>query len=464
MIKYYYDELGQVTREDNGELGKTIVYTYDKSGHILKTTEYALVSGTSLGTPTKTNNYGYNDVNWKDKLTSYNGKTITYDAIGNPTTYDGYTFRWEAGRSLKYVNGNGKNIEYKYNIDGIRTGKIVDGIKYNYTLEGNNVVYEEINNGSTTDKIIYNYGDSGLVGFTLNNTEYFYIRNAQSDIIGIIDSNGTQVVSYTYDTWGKLISIDGTLKDTVGVKNPYRYRGYRYDSEIGLYYLNSRYYNPEWGRFLNADGLTSTGQGFIGNNMFVYCLNNPASNKDNNGYLSHYVMADGGGRYTKTPSDSGEVQKTQYSIPNLFSAISGSVIEAVGNISKTCKAYLNNGVMNLYPDSSIAQKIMPYASATKKISKAFMVVTTALDVGRTWDPDVNMSTGQRIGKTALQLVGIGAAFAVGYFVTGPIIAAGMAAGGVTAAVYVIGAGLIDFAAGTAIGWGQNTIYKKCGME
>ena len=101
--------------------------------------------------------------------------------------------------------------------------------------------------GSTPTKtLVYNYGDNGLVGFTFNNTEYFYIRNAQSDIIGILNSAGNVVVEYTYDSWGQVISIEGELKDTVGVINPYRYRGYRYDNETGFYYLQSRYYNPEW--------------------------------------------------------------------------------------------------------------------------------------------------------------------------------------------------------------------------
>jgi RHS repeat-associated protein len=86
----------------------------------------------------------------------------------------------------------------------------------------------------------------------LNGTEYYYIKNAQGDIIGLFDKTGTQVVSYSYDTWGKLISIGGSLASTVGAENPYRYRGYRYDSETGLYYLQSRYYNPDWGRFVNA--------------------------------------------------------------------------------------------------------------------------------------------------------------------------------------------------------------------
>ena len=115
------------------------------------------------------------------------------------------------------------------------------------------------------------------------NGEYYYIRNLQGDIIGLIDKNGTEVVSYTYDTLGKLISIEGSLKDTVGVKNPYRYRGYRYDTETGLYYLNARYYNPEWGRFINADGaLGATGE-LLSYNMFAYCFNNPVNLEDPSG-------------------------------------------------------------------------------------------------------------------------------------------------------------------------------------
>jgi RHS repeat-associated protein len=120
---------------------------------------------------------------------------------------------------------------------------------------------------------------------TLNDTEYFYIRNGQGDITGLIDTAGTQVVSYIYDSWGKLISIDGSLKDTVGLKNPYRYRGYRYDTETGLYYLQSRYYNPEMGRYINADDvefLGATGT-LLSYNLFGYCDNNPVNKVDYNG-------------------------------------------------------------------------------------------------------------------------------------------------------------------------------------
>ncbi|GAA0756105.1 RHS repeat-associated core domain-containing protein [Clostridium sartagoforme] len=117
------------------------------------------------------------------------------------------------------------------------------------------------------------------------NGEYFYIRNIQGDIIGLIDKSGTEVASYSYDTWGQLISIEGSLKDTVGVKNPYRYRGYRYDIETELYYLNARYYNAEWGRFINADTFLGIDGMLLSHNLFSYCMNNPVNHTDSSGYF-----------------------------------------------------------------------------------------------------------------------------------------------------------------------------------
>ncbi|MEG0775477.1 MAG: hypothetical protein RR409_19320, partial [Clostridium sp.] len=150
-IKYYYNELNEVIREDNGILGKTIVYSYDIGGNILSKKEYEPIEGevTAVHSPTKVTNYTYEDSVWRDKLSSYNGKSITYDQIGNPLTYDGYNFTWEMGRQLKSINGNGKAISYKYNDSGIRTEKIVDGVTTNYHLVGDKVTFE----GSGSDKI-----------------------------------------------------------------------------------------------------------------------------------------------------------------------------------------------------------------------------------------------------------------------------------------------------------------------
>ena len=102
-------------------------------------------------------------------------------------------------------------------------------------------------------------------------------------MVGLIDTNGTQVVSYVYDAWGRAVSVTGSMSSTAGALNPFRYRGYEYDTESGLYYLNSRYYDPTTMRFVNADGLVSTGQGLIGANMFAYCLNNPVMFSDMDG-------------------------------------------------------------------------------------------------------------------------------------------------------------------------------------
>lgn len=115
------------------------------------------------------------------------------------------------------------------------------------------------------------------------------MKNLQGDIIGILDNNLAQVVSYTYDSWGKLISIKDTngneITDTtnIGLINPYRYRSYRYDAETELYYLNSRYYNPEWGRFINGDGYGGQVGELLSHNVYAYCLNNPINLYDPNG-------------------------------------------------------------------------------------------------------------------------------------------------------------------------------------
>ena len=132
----------------------------------------------------------------------------------------------------------------------------------------------------------------GNIWMRYDGTRYYYVTNLQGDVVAILDANGNSVVQYTYDAWGKVLSITGSMADTIGTINPLLYRGYIYDHDTGLYFLQTRYYNPTIGRFICADVYVATGQGFVGNNMFAYCLNNPVYLKDSFGTYSVATIDD----------------------------------------------------------------------------------------------------------------------------------------------------------------------------
>jgi len=145
--------------------------------------------------------------------------------------------------------------------------------------------------------------------------EYYYFeKNLQGDIVTIYDIYGSVVVKYTYDAWGN-VSSNVINANSPAIYNGFKYRGYYYDSETGLYYLNSRYYDPAVGRFINADSYISTGQGLAGYNMYAYCRNEPVFRKDSLGTedvcatntenddnpLNDYGKAPSGGSSGRTP-------------------------------------------------------------------------------------------------------------------------------------------------------------------
>ncbi len=131
-----------------------------------------------------------------------------------------------------------------------------------------------------------------LIGFRYNNETYYYKKNYQEDIVGIYNSNYELICTYEYDSYGQVVSIKDVLGNLIEDENhianinPYRYRSYYYDKETKLYYLNSRYYNPEWGRFINADGIIGTSESYLGYNLYAYCENNPIINVDSEGNIA----------------------------------------------------------------------------------------------------------------------------------------------------------------------------------
>ena len=244
--------MGQLIRENNPYTNLTTVYSYDKGGNITSAKEYAYTTAAELGTVKKTYTYTYEDIHWKDKLTSYNGEAITYDEIGNPLTYrDSLSFAWKNGRQLASLQNGSSVINYTYNADGARIGK--SGSRAGTFIVSGTQILREINSVATID---YLYDENGSpVGLTYKGKTYYYRKNLQGDIINITDSTGAKVVTYTYNAWGKIMSMTGNME--LAVNNPFRYRGYYYDVESGLYYLNSRYYDPQTGRFINADSPVS---------------------------------------------------------------------------------------------------------------------------------------------------------------------------------------------------------------
>ena len=263
---YGYDQQGQLTSATVG--GTSYTYTYDTAGNIQ-----------SKKVGSTTTNYTYGNSAWRDLLTAYNGGSITYSG-GNPTKYyDGSTFTWTQGRRLATAKVGSTNISYTYDMAGVRSSKTVGSTKYDFTtLSG--LVTRQTGGGKTID-FVYDENNQPLA-MKYNNTLYYYVLNAQGDVVRIVNSSRSVVASYIYDPWGKIISSSGTLADI----NPLRYRGYYYDSETGFYYLQSRYYDPEIGRFINADSYASTdATGLLSTNMFAYCENNPVMRVDPTGEL-----------------------------------------------------------------------------------------------------------------------------------------------------------------------------------
>lgn len=305
VLQYKYDEThGFLIREDNAYANETYLYTYDEMGNILMKKTYALTFSSSLGAPSSTLPFYYSDSNIGKLFRGHDDEFGMgyYDDLGN-LSYENvnyWQYLWD-GRRLVDITEDGGSPRYvfDYNADGIRTQKgemlyYDQWLYHDYTLDGTTIVKETIYNEeygivSNSRDIYYYYDENGApLGLNWNNTDYYYYKNIFGDILGILDVNGDMVVRYAYDAWGNPISTTGSKASTLGRDNPFRYRGYYYDVETGLYYLNARYYNPEWGRFISPDPFLDTTNA-VGCNMFAYCGNDPINNVDHFGLYANAI-------------------------------------------------------------------------------------------------------------------------------------------------------------------------------
>ena len=272
-MAYTYDKFNRLIREDDKELRRTMVYTYDGDGNI--TSKQQMVYQTETPAP------GVNAITYtysNGKMTKYNGLTCSYDAVGNPTVYKGQRATWTKGRKLASY----RNTTFTYDGRGRRISK--NSTTYTYDSADRLI--------KTSNGMEFFYDQEGVAGFTYGGAKYCYQKDLQGNIIGIIDNAGQVVVQYKYDAWGmpRGTTTVSTEYSTIASLNPFRYRGYIYDSETGFYYLQSRYYDPETCRFLNMDSVDYADPEMLnGLNLYAYGLNNPVMYVDPTGHMPEWA-------------------------------------------------------------------------------------------------------------------------------------------------------------------------------
>lgn len=322
-IRYYYDALNQLVREDNQKQNQTICYTYDVGGNMVRRDEYRYTENPVITeAPRKSDTFEYQTGGWRDQLRFYNGQAITYDAMGNPLQYLGMQMEWEKGHQLRHITGAGLDMYCMYNDSGKRIRKTVNGVTTDFYLDGSAILMQTSSDGSRID---FFYDDKGNVfAMKYQNEMYFYRKNLFGDILGILDSHGTELVKYEYNSWGKLLNLTDYSSNGLGRRNPFRFKGYYYDEELGMYYLNSRYYDPEVGRFISPDttDILEVQDDLYDKNLYAYCDNNPVMRIDSSGAVWHLAVGAVVGVATQFVADVGIGLATGSSFGEVISSLS----------------------------------------------------------------------------------------------------------------------------------------------
>ena len=289
-----YDAMARCTKETvtlPGGQKRENCFTYGTLRHLTDTD--SLPEG-AVSTVQTQDLFTYHTDGWKDQLLFWNGKSYAYDAGGNPTVLRGMALTWGEGRRLKRIVGTAGEVTFAYDSDGKRVKKTSGNTETKYYYNGSTLsglVRTTTGNTGTTKTTVQFVYDAEGKPFLLRlngKTDYFYLYNGLGDVTGLVDSSNQVVVRYQYNSWGKVTSTQDTSGVSLATLNPFCYCKYVYDPETGLYCLGSRYYDPEVGRFVNADDpgvIFAKPQELYHKNLYVYCDNNPVVRRDLQGYF-----------------------------------------------------------------------------------------------------------------------------------------------------------------------------------
>lgn len=307
QIDYVYDYHSRLVRENNPLLNKSFEYTYDDEGNITSKKEYAYSTNSQLINPDVIHSYSY-DSTYPNRLTSFDNESIVYNSVGNPVTYRGKTMTWIKGTLLSQVVDGSNFINFTY--DGLkqRIRKTLSFGSYDTTYDYNNNLLIRENRGTKT--ITYIYSHKGVIGFILDGFYdtsgatpvsidglYLYEKNTQQDVVAIRNVDHVVVARYAYDAWGnhQVLNRNNTINTnltSVGHINPIRYRSYYFDTDLNMYWLTTRYYDPEIGRFISPDDYSYLDYRKLhGVNLYAYCKNNPVMFADPSGHFWWIILA-----------------------------------------------------------------------------------------------------------------------------------------------------------------------------
>ena len=290
--RYSYDGFKRLIREDDREMNYTKTYYYDENGNIIERREYPFTKGhlEDSGYICAWYLYKYSEGN---RLYGYNGQSCVYDDMGYPTQYRNKSATWSMVNRLASLG----SATFTYDFEGTRLTKTADGVSHTYFTDEGRLIEEHFAGENENENVIqYFYGAQGILGMSYNGYNYYYVKNIFGDVLALLDEYGAVVARYIYDAWGnhKVLNMYGSedlLPFSIGNINPIRYRGYYYDRETGLYYLKTRYYDPQTGRFISPDGIKYLDPSSVsGLNLYAYCGNNPVMNVDPTGTFFEWIV------------------------------------------------------------------------------------------------------------------------------------------------------------------------------